>query len=226
MIRSHMNLSQVASAARKDVGHLLRHVAEKHADLEQLCPKAGRKDLIRRSGHFTTRKGLQWIYVVTATEGRVTIYPLLWYPTTEGVNAMQIDAEGPASFFQHHVMEQYINRYLRRGDLLNALREFQLHNYDKLFHPDTYKNDPDTYAAAIDDGYVAGEYRRSEALVYFRTFYDASAGQRRFGHLRSSLVWRDALLKTEFEHTGRRDTPHIAWGRGYMWRVEQWRRAA
>ena len=139
---------------------------------------------------------------------------------------MQIDAEGPASFFQHHVLARYIKRYLRRGDLLNALREFHLHNYDKVFHPDTYKNDPDTFTAVIDDGYVTGEYRRCDALVFFRTFYDTAAGHRRFGHLRSSLVWRDALVKTEFEHLGRRDTPHVAWGRGYTRRMEQWGRAA
>ena len=226
MIRSHMTLPQVAAAARKDVGHLLRHVAMKHPDLERLCPKVGRKEPVRRSGHFTSRKGLQWIYVVVASQGRVTTYPLLWYPTTQGVSAMQIDAEGPAQFFQHHVMKRYIKRYLRRGDLLNALREFHLHNYDKVFHPDTYKNNPDSFAAAIDDGYVAGEYVKSDALVFFRTFYDQVAGRRRFGHLRASLKWRDALSAVTFEHVGRRDTPHMAWGRGYTKLVEQWRMAA
>ena len=221
MIRSHMNLTQVAAAARKDVGQLLRYAAVKHADLERLCPKAANDDIVRRSGHFTSRKGLQWIYVVVASHGRVTIYPLLWYATTHGVSALQIDAEGPASFFQHHVMARYIERYLRRGDLLNALREFHLHNYNKVFHPDTYKNNADSFAAASEEGYVVGEYVKSDALVFFRTFYDQTTGGKRFGHLRASLKWRDAFSTVVFEHVGRRDTPHVAWGRGYTKLAEQ-----
>lgn len=226
MIRSHMTPAQVAAAARKDVGHLIAHVAEKHAELARTCPKKGSDKEQRRSGRFTTRKGLQWIYVVTAAKDRLTIYPLLWYATTKGVCAMQIDAEGPASFFQHHVLDRYVKRYLRGGSLWNALREFQLHNYQKVFHPDDYKGDRDTYAAAIDDGYVAGEYQRGDAVVYFRTFYDHKAGHRRFGHLRASLKWRAALQHVEFEHVGRRDTPHAAWGRGYVRAMEDWRMAA
>lgn len=226
MIRSNMSLCQVAAAARKDVGHLLAHVVEKHAHLVPACSGKGRKEPLRRSGHFTTRKGLQWIYVVTATKGRFTIYPLLWYATTKGVCALQIDAEGPACFFQEHVMARYIKRYVGRGDLWNALREFHLHNYDKVFHPTAYKGDGDAYAAAIDDGYVAGELRRSEAVVFFRTFYDRTSGHRRFGHLRASLNWRAALQQADFEHVGRRDTPHAAWGRGYVRNASSWGLAA
>ncbi|MBL7982811.1 MAG: hypothetical protein JNL52_13505 [Flavobacteriales bacterium] len=226
MIRSHMSPCQVAAAARKDVGQLLRHVEEKHAELARSCPKVGNDRLERRSGHFTTRKGLQWVYVITATDGRITIYPLLWYATTTGICALQVDAEGPASFFQQHVMDRYIKRYLREGDLRNALREFHLKNYDKVYLRDTYKGDRDSYAAVIDDGYVVGEYQQKAAVLYFRTFYDQRTGHRRFGHLRTALGWRQALNKTRFEHAGRRQTPHEAWGRGYVRMAVEWSLAA
>ncbi len=222
MIRSEMTPTQVAAAARKDVGQLIQHVAEKHAELARTCPKPGSDKVLTRSGRFTTRKGLQWIYVVTASQGHLAIYPLLWYATTQGICALQVDAEGPAAFFQEHVMERFITRYLRSGGLLNALREFHLHNYDKVYHPDDYKGDRDTYAAAIDDGYLVGEFQRDNAVVYFRTYYDRATGKQRFGHLRASLKWRKALAGAAFEHTGRRDTPHTVWGRGYTRTVEWW----
>lgn len=226
MIRSRMTPAQVAASARKDVGQLLAHVAEQHADLARRCPKPGSKKLLRRSGRFTSRKGLQWIYVATATNDRLTIYPLLWYPTTTGVCALQIDAEGPACFFQQHVMQRYIKRYLRHGDLWNALREFHLHNYDKVFHPDDYKGDSSSYVAILDDGYVAGELHQQEAIMYFRTFYCFTSGHRRFGHVRAALKWREALQQADFEHRGRRSTPHTVWGRGYARGAGEWRLAA
>lgn len=215
MIRSHMSPCQVAAAARKDVGQLLRHVEEKHAELVRSCPKVGDDRLLRHSGHFTTRKGLQWVYVITATDGRITIYPLLWYATTTGICALQVDAEGPASFFQQHVMDRYLKRYLKQGDLRNALREFHLKNYDKVYLRHTYRGDDKCCAAIIDDGYVAGELQQKGALVYFRTFYDLVTGHRRFGEMRSALTWRKALYKVQFDHVGRRQAPHEAWGRGY-----------
>ncbi|HNU58291.1 MAG TPA: hypothetical protein PKN30_17005 [Flavobacteriales bacterium] len=215
MIRSNMSPAQVAAAARKEVGQVRRHALEKHAELVSNCPGAKDRDVLRCSGHFTTAKGLQWIYVIEATQGRVTIYPLLWYPTTKGTRAMQVDAEGPACFYQEHVLDQYLRRYLRHGDLLNALREFHLHNYNKSFHPDTYKGDPDAYVATSIHGYVAGEFDRDRAVVFFRTFYDVMADRKRFGHLRTAIEWQVVWHTARFEHTGRRDTPHIAWGRGY-----------
>ncbi len=215
MIRSHMSPCQVAAAARKDVGHLLQHVEEKYADLVRNCPNVGDDRLLRRSGHFTTRKGLQWVYVITATDGRITIYPLLWYATTSGIGALQVDAEGPASYFQPHVMDRYLKRYLRQGDLRNALREFHLKNYDKVYLRHTYKGNDNCYAAVIDDGYVAGELQQKGALVYFRTFYDLVRGHRRFGEMRPALSWRKALYKVQFYHVGRRQAPPESWGRGY-----------
>ncbi|MFN6178278.1 MAG: hypothetical protein ACK46G_12160 [Flavobacteriales bacterium] len=226
MIRSHMSPGQVAAAARKEVGQLLRHVEEKHAGLVRTCPKVGDDRLLRRSGHFTTRKGLQWVYVITATEGRITIYPLLWHATTTGICALQVDAEGPASYFQQHVMDRYLKRYLRQGDLRNALREFHLKNYDKVYLRHTYKGDENCCAAVIDDGYVAGEFQQKAALVYFRTFYDLVTGHRRFGDMRSALTWRQALSKVQFQHAGRRQAPPEAWGRGYPRTVAEVRMAA
>ena len=215
MIRSTMTPAQVAAIARKDVGQVVRHAETKHAALLKQCPPPDSKELLVRSGTCTTTKGIQWIYVITATQGRTTIYPLLWYLTTKGVCAMQVDAEGPASFFQEHVMHRYLLRYHKQGDLMNALREFHLRNYAKSFHPDDYKHDRDTYVAASDDGYVAGELRRQQALVYFRTFYDERTGRRRFGELRAALTWQVVWHKVRHAHMPRRDTPHIAWGRGY-----------
>ncbi len=123
-------------------------------------------------------------------------------------------------------MDRYIKRYLRQGDLRNALREFHLKNYDKVYLQDTYKGDRDSYAAVIDDGYVVGEYQQQAAVIYFRTFYDQRRGHRRFGHLRAALGWRQALSKVRFEHAGRRQTPHEAWGRGYVRRAAEWSLAA
>lgn len=226
MIRSNMTLPQVAAAARKDVGQLLRHVEEKHGDLAG--HSSLRKDArIVRSGCYPSKKGLHWIYVVVATQGRVTIYPLLWYATTKGTCAMQVDAEGPASYFAPHVLVRYTERFLRRGgDLINALREFHLRNYDKASQPCNYKGDRENYTAVIDHGYVAGEYQREDALVYYRTFYDMVRGRKRFGELRPTQDWRLLMHTVDFEHVGRRDTPHFAWGRGYPFRAERWRKAA
>jgi len=108
-----------------------------------------------------------------------------------------------------------LQRYLKGGTLMNALREFHLHNYAKIFHPDDYKNNPHNYVAASDDGYVVGELQREKALVYFRTFYDERAGKRRFGELRAALYWQVVWHKVRLARVPRRDTPHIAWGRGY-----------
>lgn len=223
MIRSGMTPVQVASAARKDVGHLKQHVLEKHADLAQA---SGKEETVR-GGAFQSDKGLQWVYVITADKGRVTLYPLLWWATTEGICALQIDAEGPAQYFQPHVLDRYLKRYLhRKGGRIGAIRQFHKNNYDKVFHPDTYKNDRDNYVAAVDNGYVVGENLKAHAIVYFRTFYDAVTGRRRFGHLRASLRWRSAIKNLNFERKGRCDTPHTAWGQGYVLQWPSWRAAA
>lgn len=215
MIRSSMSPAQVAAIARKDVGQVLRHAKAKHAALVERCPAPDSKELLVRSGHFTSSKDLQWIYVITATQGKVSIYPLVWSPTTKGVRAMQLDDKGPASFYQEHVMDQYLARYLKRGTLNNALREFHLKNYVKTYLPDDYKNNPHAYVAASDDGYVAGELQRDDAVVYMRTFYDERTGKNRFGECRAALNWQVVWHTVSQARTPRRDTPHIAWGRGY-----------
>jgi hypothetical protein len=73
--------------------------------------------------------------------------------------------------------------------------------------------------AASDDGYVAGELLRDDAVVYMRTFYDERAGKRRFGECRAALNWQVLWHTVSLERTPRRDTPHIAWGRGYDLRL-------
>ncbi|MEO8068675.1 MAG: hypothetical protein ABI599_13350 [Flavobacteriales bacterium] len=227
MIRSGMTPTQVASAARKDVGQLKQHVSEKHADLERICRMGNSKEGIVRSGTFTSPKGLQWVNVITATNGGTTLYPLLWYATTGGLCAMQIDAEGPAQYFQPHVLDRYLKRYLHwKAGKINAIRQFHKHNYAKVFQPDAYKNDRDSYVAVIDDGYVAGENLKNDAILHFRTFYDKMRGRQRFGHLRATITWREPMKSLTFDHVGRRDTPHAAWGRGYRLRWEQQRMAA
>ncbi|MBK7112456.1 MAG: hypothetical protein IPH60_08420 [Flavobacteriales bacterium] len=74
MIRSSMSPAQVAAIARKDVGQVLRHAKAKHAALVELCPGPSSKEVLVRSGEFTSSKRLQWIYVITATQGSVSIY--------------------------------------------------------------------------------------------------------------------------------------------------------
>ena len=227
MIRSQMTPTQVASAARKDVGRLRQHVIEKHADMAGLCAKRNSNEVVEAGGSFSSSKGLQWVYVITAYKGAFTLYPLLWYATTEGIHAMQVDDEGPAQYFQPHVLDRYLKRYLhRKGGRIGAIRQFHKHNYDKVFQPHTYKNDRDSYVAVIDDGYVVGENLADQAIVYFRTFYNKAIGRKRFGELRAALKWRSIMKSITFEHKGRRDTPHTAWGRGYPVYFEGLRSAA
>ncbi|MBK6882039.1 MAG: hypothetical protein IPH05_03670 [Flavobacteriales bacterium] len=128
---------------------------------------------------------------------------------------MRLDDKGPASFYQEHVMDQYLARYLKRGTLNNALREFHLKNYVKTYLPDDYKNNPHAYVAASDDGYVAGELQRDDAVVYMRTFYDERTGKNRFGECRGRVELASGMAHGEPARTPRRDTPHIARGRGY-----------
>jgi hypothetical protein len=68
--------------------------------------------------------------------------------------------------------------------------------------------------AASDDGHVAGELLRDDAVVYMCTFSDERLGKRCFGEYRAALnghvVWHNVSLA----RTPRRDTPHIAWGKG------------
>ncbi len=226
MITSGMSLKQVAAAARKDVGWLQRYVAGKHPELARFKPKRDSTEPQVFSGNFTSTKELQWAYVVTMDQRGITLYPLLWYATSEGVHAMQIDAEGPASYFRPHIPQRYIDRYCKKGDLATALRIFHRRNYDKACHPYTYKGDRDNYAAVIDDGYIAGEYLKDEAIVLYRTFFDIATGEKRFGHLRQLVHWRPVLNAVEFEHVGRRETPHFAWCRGYALDMGRLRKAA
>ncbi|HQW07141.1 MAG TPA: hypothetical protein PLS30_07235 [Flavobacteriales bacterium] len=132
---------------------------------------------------------------------------------------MQLDDKGPASFYQVHVMDRYLERYLKHGNLNYALREFHLKNHLKTYLPADYKNDPHAYVAASDDGYVAGELLRDDAVVYLRTFYDERAGRDRFGECRAALNWQVVWHSVSLARTPRRDTPHIAWGRGYDLRL-------
>jgi hypothetical protein len=216
MIRSNMSPRQVAAYARKEVGQVLRHAVLEHPDFAERCPSKCDKRIISICDRTTSARGLEWIYVMTATQGRITVYPLLWWATTKGNCAMQLDALGPASYFQEHVMVRYIERYLLEGDLYHALKRFHSFNYAKACQPNIYKGDRENYVAVIDDGYVAGELCRKEAVVHFRTFYDKCSGEKRFGHLRPAGEWQQLMLNVAFDHNGRRDTPHHAWGRGYQ----------
>lgn len=221
-----MTLKQAASAARKDVGHVLQHAVAKHGDFAARCPARCDKTVISESGLYISDRGYKWIYVITGTQGLVTIYPLLWWVTRKGSCALQVDAEGPAAFFQEHVTDRYIVRYVKRGDLFHAMRTFHEFNYAKASQPCDYQHHEETYAAVIDNGYVAGQLLPDEAIVFYHTFYDLKAGQRRFGHLRPAAEWQLAMHGASFEHLGRRDTPHYAWGRGYPVKPEWWTRAA
>ena len=214
MITSNMSLCKVAAAARKDVGQVHRHVAEKHSDLWSLTSAKDREPIVR-GGKFTSSKHLEWVYAVVAYRGHVRLYPMVWYATTADVNAMQIDAEGPAAYFQPHVMARFIKRFLKNGDLFDAMRRFIKWEHERVHFPHHYKGDRDNYVCLVEDGYIAGEYRKEEAIIHFRTFYDKAAGHRKFGHLRKSLAWRNRDKLPTFERTSRRETPHLAWCKGY-----------
>ena len=215
MITSNMSLCKVAAAARKDVGQVKQHVLAKHADFWERCLKTGAAKDDIATGCFTSSKNLQWVYALAASQGRITLYPMLWYLTTKGVNAMQIDAEGPASYYQPHVMERYVERFRKKGDPSAALLAFQHRNYEKSCNPCDYKGDRDNCVAVLEDGYVTGEYLQDDAIVHFRTFYDFDMGRKRFGHLLPMLEWRHRLNAVRFERTSRRETPHVAWCRGF-----------
>ena len=225
MITSNMSLSKVAAAARKDVGQVHRHVAEKHADLWSLTTVHDKEPIVR-GGKFTSSKRLQWVYAASAFRGQVRLYPMVWYVSTEGVHALQIDAEGPASYFQPHVWEQYIGRFLKCGDLFDAMRRFIDREHERALFQHPYKGNPEGYVSLVEDGYIAGEYLKDDAIVHFRTFYDREAGHRKFGHLRNSLAWRMCVGKLTLERTSRRETPHTGWCRGYELHLDQRRRAA
>lgn len=214
MITSNMSLCKVAAAARKDVGQVHRHVAEKHGDLWSLTSAKDRAPIVR-GGKFTSSKQLQWVYAAVAYRGRVRLHPLVWYATTNGVNAMHIDDQGPASYFQPHLWDQYIERFTKQGDLYDALRRFIKRNYQRVLFNHPYKDNPEGYVSLTDDGYLAGEYMKEEAIIRFRTFYDKVTGHRKFGHLRKSLAWRNRDQELTFERTSRRETPHLEWCKGY-----------
>ena len=210
MITSSMSLCKVAAAARKDIGQVKLHVLGKHADFWERCVKSGALKDDVATGSFTSAKQNQWVYALVASRGCIKLYPMMWYYTTKGINAMQIDAEGPASYYQAHVLERYVLRYRGKGDQEAALQAFQHRNYEKSCHPCEYKGDRDNYVAVLDDGYVTGEFLQDDAIVHFRTFYDFKMGKKRFGHLLPMLEWRHRLNAVRFEHTNRRETPHVA----------------
>lgn len=216
MIRSNMTPRQVAAYARKEVGQVLRHAVLEHQELAERCPPKCDKRIVSLCDQFTSIRDVGWIYVLSATQGRMTVYPLLWWATTKGICAMQLDALGPASFFQEHVMQRYIERYLGDGDLYHALKRFHTFNYAKACHPSIYKGYRENYVAVIDDGSVAGELCANEEVVHFRTFYDKRSGEKRFGHFRPASEWQHLMLNVQFDHHSRRDTPYHAWGRGYQ----------
>ena len=220
MITSNMSLSKVAAAARKDVGQVQRHVLGKHPDFWERFSHAAQDELVLATGCFTSDKELQWVYALTAAKGRVTLYPMLWYLTRKGVNAMQIDDLGPASYFQPHVMDRYVERFRKKGDPTAGMLAFQHRNYEKSCHPIEYNGDPDQFVAVLDDGYAAGAYLGDDAIVRYRTFYDMDMGRKRFGQFRTGLEWSRRLQVLGMERTGRRNTPHHVWSRGYRVRVE------
>lgn len=225
MIISSMSLAEVASALRKDVGCLQRHVAERFWDMEKRHRKGGAGVLVQ-TGEFTSADRIQWLYVVTISARKTTLYPLGWYFTREGIHCMQIDAEGPVTYLRPHVLDRYRQRYYKDADVLEALRQMHLRNYDKASEPRSYQGRP-AVASAIEDGYLLGDTVCNGVVVDYHTFYDVTMGakQRELRDMRKLLEWRRYFNAMTPKGSGDQQSNYVNWGRGFELRLERLRAA-
>jgi len=225
MIISSMSLAEIATALRKDVVGLQRHVAGLYWDLERRHRKGGR-GVIVQVGEFTSEDLIQWLYVVTISPRKTTLYPLGWYFTREGIHCMQIDADGPATYMRPHVLDRYRQRYYRDADVLEALKKMHTRNYDKASEPREYKGRP-AIASAVEDGYLLGEIVCKGDVVDYHTFYDVAMGakERVLRNMRQLLEWRRYYNAITPKGTGDQKDNYVNWGRGFEVRLERLRAA-
>lgn len=225
MILSDMSLAEIAAVLRKDVVGLQRHVAERYWDMERNHRKGG-KGVIVQAGEFTSADRVQWVYVVTISSRKTTLYPLGWYFTREGIHCMQIDAEGPATYMRPHLLERYRQRFYKDADVLEAMRHMHTRNYDKASEPRTYKGRP-AIASAVEDGFLLGDILYNGNVVDYHTFYDVDMGAKEtiLRDMRKLLEWRRYFNAMTPKGSGDQATDYVNWGRGYQVRLERLRAA-
>lgn len=225
MIISNMTLTEIAAALRRDVVGLQRHVAQLYADMERRHRKGG-KGVIVQAGEYTSAEQIQWLYVVTISPRKTTLYPLGWYFTREGIHCMQIDAEGPATYLRPHVLDRYRQRYYRDADVLQALKHMHTRNYDKASEPRDYQGRP-AIASAVEDGYLLGDTVFGGTVVDYHTFYDVAMGakERCLRDMRKLLEWRRYYNAITPKGTGDHKDNYVNWGRGFEVRLDRLRAA-
>ncbi|MBK8499125.1 MAG: hypothetical protein IPL52_09970, partial [Flavobacteriales bacterium] len=175
---------------------LQRHVAEEYWEMERDHRKGG-KGVITQFGDFTSAARIQWMYVVTISPNKTTLYPLGWYYTRQGLHSMQIDAVGPATLIRPHVLDRYRVRYFKDADCIGALLEMHKRNYDKACEPRPYKGKP-SIASAVQDGYFLSDREVVDGVVDFHTFYDVQMGAKEpaLRDMRKLLEWRRYFTAT------------------------------
>ncbi len=225
MILSSMSLTEIAAALRKDVVGLQRHVAGVYWDMERRHRKGG-KGVIVQAGEFTSEERIQWLYVVTISPRKTTLYPVGWYFTREGIHCIQIDAEGPSTYMRPHVLDRYRQRFYKDADVLEALKQMHVRNYDKASEPRDYRGRP-AIASAVEDGFLLGDIVLNGDLVDYHTFYDVAMGskERCLCDMRKLLEWRRYYNAITPKSAGDRKDNYVNWGRGFEVRLERLRAA-
>ena len=220
-----MTLAEIAAALHRDVQSLQYHVADRFADMERQHRKGG-KGVIMQTGSFTSEERIQWVYVVTVSARKTTLYPMGWYFTREGIHCMQIDADGPATYIRPHVLDRYRQRFYKDADVLEALEKMHARNYDKASEPRTYQDRPGI-ASAIEDGYLLGGTLWNGAVIDYHTFYDVEMGRKdpELREMRQLLEWRRYFNAVTPKAIADQTMNYVNWGRGFELRLERMRAA-
>ena len=226
MIRSGMNLAQIASVLQKDVVHLQRHVAGLYADMECRHRRGG-KGVLTQCGEYTSPDKVQWLYVVTISPVRTSLYPMAWYFTGEGIHAVQIDADGPMTHLRPHVLQRYRKRHCPGVSIEEALRQLHWNNYDKASEPCTYQGSP-SIASAVHHGFLLGYMVFGDSVVDMHTFFDVDMGMQRgyLRRMRQLLDWRRYYAAMAPKLNSSVTDRYVNWGHGFPLRLERLRRAA
>lgn len=228
MIISSMSLSEVVGALRKDLGYLLGHVALEHVNKEIEVRRGNTKGVQLVVGEYTSPDCCQWHYILAFSSRKTTLYPVGWYFDRQGIHLMQLDADGPATYMGPHVLERYRQRFFKDADVLTAMKKFHERNYDKASEPRDYKDNPNSIASAIEDGYLLGQMLSDANVVRYHTFYDVVMGEKVSGlkELRRLLEWRRYF--NAMTPSGKKGSAqeYVNWGRGFEIRLERLCRAA
>jgi len=226
MILSGMKLAEIASVLQKDVVHLQRHVAGLHADMESRHRRGG-KGVLTQCGEYTSPGKVQWLYVVTISPVRTSLYPMAWYLTSEGIQGVQIDAEGPMTLLRPHVLQRYRKRYCPEADILEALRQLHWQNYDKASELRIHKGQP-TIASAVEHGFLLGCLLYNDSVMQVHTFYDVEMGMQdpELRPMRKLLEWRRYYAAMAPKLNSSVTDRYMNWGHGFPLRLERLRRAA